>query len=104
MWLPWRPSTWPNFGYPVGFVPPPHFTFRLSAPEHHRLTAHRGSHISSPSLIVIQLSSFGSTYQPLTMATRGLESRFERMSVNDENDPSDSSKPYSKTKVSTSVD
>ena len=32
------------------------------------------------------------------MATRTLESRFERMSVNDENDPNDGSK-YQKTKV-----
>lgn len=32
------------------------------------------------------------------MATRVLESRFERMSVNDENDPGDGSK-YQKSKV-----
>jgi len=34
------------------------------------------------------------------MANRGLESRFARMSVNDENDPGDGSKPYLKSKVS----
>jgi len=33
------------------------------------------------------------------MATRTLESRFERMSVNDENDPGDGSKTYLKSKV-----
>jgi hypothetical protein len=33
------------------------------------------------------------------MATRGLESRFARMSVNDENDPGDGSKAYLKSKV-----
>jgi aurora kinase len=33
------------------------------------------------------------------MATRGLESRFERLSVNDENDPGDGSKAYQKSKV-----
>lgn len=33
------------------------------------------------------------------MAARTLESRFERMSVNDENDPGDGSKHYQKTKV-----
>ncbi|RBQ68320.1 hypothetical protein FVER14953_21045 [Fusarium verticillioides] len=34
------------------------------------------------------------------MATRTIEARFERMSVNDENDPlGDGSKLYSKTKV-----
>jgi aurora kinase len=33
------------------------------------------------------------------MANRGLESRFARMSVNDENDPGDGSKPYLKSKV-----
>jgi aurora kinase len=37
------------------------------------------------------------------MATRILESRFERMSVNDENDPSDSLKHYSKAKGMVSV-
>lgn len=35
------------------------------------------------------------------MATRTIEARFERMSVNDENDPlGDGSKLYSKSKVS----
>lgn len=38
------------------------------------------------------------------MANRGLESRFARMSVNDENDPGDGSKPYLKSKVSTPLD
>jgi aurora kinase len=33
------------------------------------------------------------------MANRGLESRFAHMSVNDENDPGDGSKPYLKSKV-----
>jgi hypothetical protein len=33
------------------------------------------------------------------MAARALESRFERMSVNDENDPGDAGKLYSKSKV-----
>ena len=33
------------------------------------------------------------------MATRALESRFERMSVNDENDPGDDNKAYLKSKV-----
>lgn len=33
------------------------------------------------------------------MATRTLESRFERMSVNDENEPVDGGKLYSKTQV-----
>jgi len=33
------------------------------------------------------------------MATRALEARFERMSVNDENDPGDGSRLYQKTKV-----
>ena len=33
------------------------------------------------------------------MATRALEARFERMSVNDENDPGDGSRMYQKTKV-----
>jgi aurora kinase len=34
------------------------------------------------------------------MATRTLETRFERMSVNDENDPGDGTKVYEKTKAS----
>jgi hypothetical protein len=34
-----------------------------------------------------------------TMATRTLEARFERMSVNDENDPGDGSRLYTKAKV-----
>ena len=33
------------------------------------------------------------------MSTRTLESRFEGMSVNDENDPGDGSKSYLKAKV-----
>lgn len=33
------------------------------------------------------------------MATRTLESRLERMSVQDENDPADGTKHYSKSKV-----
>ncbi|KAF7563775.1 hypothetical protein G7046_g334 [Stylonectria norvegica] len=33
------------------------------------------------------------------MATRTIEARFERMSVNDENDPGDGSKHYTKTKI-----
>ncbi|EMR70597.1 Serine/threonine-protein kinase ark1 [Eutypa lata] len=37
------------------------------------------------------------------MAARTLESRFERMSVNDENDPGDGSKHYQKTKVVTAT-
>lgn len=36
------------------------------------------------------------------MATRTIESRFERMSVNDENDPGDGSK-YQKSKVSCTI-
>jgi len=35
------------------------------------------------------------------MATRAIEARFERMSVNDENDPGDGSKLYAKVKVHT---
>ncbi len=38
----------------------------------------------------------------IQMASRTLESRFERMSVNDENDPGDGSK-YQKSKVYYSV-
>ncbi|RYP45376.1 hypothetical protein DL768_008266 [Monosporascus sp. mg162] len=37
------------------------------------------------------------------MAARTLEARFERMSVNDENDPGDGSKPYQKSKVVTTT-
>jgi hypothetical protein len=33
------------------------------------------------------------------MAARTIEARFERMSVNDENDPGDGTKLYSKAKV-----
>jgi aurora kinase len=36
-------------------------------------------------------------------AARALEARFERMSVNDENDPGDGGKHYVKAKVSTTA-
>jgi aurora kinase, other len=35
----------------------------------------------------------------MMMAARTMEARFERMSVNDENDPGDGSKTYQKAKV-----
>lgn len=38
-----------------------------------------------------------------TMATRTLEARFERMSVNDENDPGENARLYQKTKVCSSA-
>ena len=37
------------------------------------------------------------------MATRTLEARFERMSVNDENDPGENARLYQKTKVCSSA-
>jgi hypothetical protein len=41
--------------------------------------------------------------KPFPMAARMLESRFERMSVNDENEATDSLKHYTKAKVDYSV-
>jgi aurora kinase len=44
-------------------------------------------------------SSFCQPSYPAMMATRTIEARFERMSVNDENDPGDGTKVYQKAKV-----
>lgn len=46
-----------------------------------------------------------SKQNPLAMASRGIESRFEHLSVNDENDPGDGVKKTGlKSKVNTGVD